>query len=544
MPFDSIIGMRDAKDALRLLAAEPRLKGVLLGAGPGTGKSTLARAFGAEMGSLVEIPTGVTPDRLLGGLDLEGALRGDAPCVEPGLMARADGGVVYVDNAHLLEPWAAQQIAECLNSGRVCLEREGFSAQLSARFLLVATFDPQAGQVHAALRDAVGLHVSENAPPSVAQRVAVMKGTTDVSSPFRVVRERMRCVEMAPEDKRRMVSAAVALGVEGHRGDSFAILAARASAALDGRVQVDEEDVQTAMRLVLYPRAGMPRAGQGAAPREVEGDTTPQTDDGELTTVAAAAASVPEELIDTAPVISRARGRPVRAASAGERIAFAATVRAAAPLQRVRPSGPMAINVTADDLRFRRLREKASTLVVFALDASGSMAASRLHQVKGAIIHLLQTAYLRRAQVALVSFRGHEARVLIEPTRSVALAKRAVDALPAGGGTPMAAGLEAALRIATAQRYTGCSALLVLLTDGRANVARTGAVQEDLSMICRSVREHEMASVVIDTASRFVATGDADRIARMLSARYFHLPRADARGIANAVGEEIVRMNL
>jgi magnesium chelatase subunit D len=248
------------------------------------------------------------------------------------------------------------------------------------------------------------------------------------------------------------------------------------------------------------------------------------------------------------------RGRYIRASTKpapGRKIALEATLRAAAPLQierrRARPgSGNREIHLTPADLRFKQFRQKTGMLIIFGVDASGSMALNRLNQAKGAALQLLGNAYVDRDRVALISFRGRGAEVLLRPTRSVELAKRAVAALPGGGGTPLAAGLEAALELARGERAACGRTLLVLLTDGRANVARAGeqpderqrkTIWEDVELACSALHDAGVAAVVIDAASRLTSSGDAERLAALLGGKYVSLPS----GNAEAVCEEVRR---
>jgi magnesium chelatase subunit D len=222
-------------------------------------------------------------------------------------------------------------------------------------------------------------------------------------------------------------------------------------------------------------------------------------------------------------------------------IALEATLRAAAPFQlHRRNSRQAAIQVTARDLRYKQFSQNASILFIFAVDASGSMALNRMNQAKGALMRLLQQAYLHRDKVALISFRSNRAEVLLPPTRSVELAKRALDALPAGGGTPLAAGIEAARTLAGRARYAGVrQAMLVLFTDGLANVGRgdssRNAIWHELSEICAAFRLDGFPSVVIDTRSRVLSGGEAERLAQMLDAKYIYLQRPDGRTVHEAV---------
>jgi magnesium chelatase subunit D len=222
------------------------------------------------------------------------------------------------------------------------------------------------------------------------------------------------------------------------------------------------------------------------------------------------------------------RGRYIRAVAArGGKIAFEATLRAALGAGRK--------NVTGADLRFKQFQRKSGVLIVFCVDTSGSMAFNRLSEAKGAVLELLQGAYVHRDQVALIAFGGRGAHMLLPPTRSVDRARRAIEAVPAGGGTPLAAGLSAALEL----RKRAEDVLLVLITDGRANVASgAGDVGADLERACAAVRGSGIASVVIDTVHRFALTGDAERIAQLLAGRYLRLPEPHAHTLYEAVSAE------
>jgi magnesium chelatase subunit D len=239
------------------------------------------------------------------------------------------------------------------------------------------------------------------------------------------------------------------------------------------------------------------------------------------------------------------RGRYIRAAAANPgnagRIAVEATLRAAAPFQRQRPqSRQTAIRITADDLRYKQFKQKAGILVIFAVDASGSMAMNRMNQAKGALLRLLGQAYLHRDNVALISFRSNGAEVLLPPTRSVELARRALEDLAVGGGTPLAAGIEAALQLARRARDNAArQAMLVLLTDGSANVSRRDspreAVWSELRDICAAFRLDGFPSVVIDTKHRLLSGGEAERLAKMLGGKYVYLGRPDGDTVHRAV---------
>jgi magnesium chelatase subunit D len=249
--------------------------------------------------------------------------------------------------------------------------------------------------------------------------------------------------------------------------------------------------------------------------------------------------------------LNRVRGRYVKSAPGqiGDgKIAIDATLRAAAPLQalRQREGAQRRISITMDDLRFKRFKQKAGMLFIFAVDASGSMALNRMREAKGALARLLKAAYLHRDKVALVSFRGQQAEVLLPPSQSVERAKRSLDALPVGGGTPLAAGLLAALDLAKRAQRSGIrQTMLVLFTDGRANVsgkADTGEsasskqmIQQELKQVGAALQREAIASVIIDTQAHFTSRGEGRALAELLGGRYVYLPQASSAEVYETV---------
>ena len=634
-PFASVVGQPLAKRALLLLAVEPRLGGVLMALPSGMGKRRLVKAFaslleelkapGREAG-LVRIPLGVTDDRLLGGLSPDPADTGARWRYRKGLLAQADGGVLQVDHLNLLPESSLQAIAAALDCGRVSVEREGVSASHRARFVMVGTYDPAEGHPAAILQARVGLLVDGSATPDLDERCRVLEclpafegGGRDsllaAAGPDRAaagsIRQARGClgrVRFPDAELRRLIAAAAQLGLEGHRTDLFALLAARAHAALAGRSRVCEEDLEMAARLVLLPRAlpvdREPAAGpspEQAQSEEGRADADPGPEPGapaeDRTTpgdpppkpVDPLPGAFPEEMTGQVPA-ARAGGRrpgPRTEASPGSRgrafrtglqpdrrrsIAVAATLRAAAPWQywrrrraaaapgggREGPSAPgseMAARagkagagmvIRASDLRFQRLRGKAGLLFIFVVDASGSMAVNRMAQAKGAMARLLQQAYVFRDQVALVRFGGEGAETLLPPTRSVQRAKRLVEALPAAGATPLAAGLVQALGVARSAKLRGSPhPVLLILTDGRANrparPATSGpgptpaVLQRELRLLGAEIQRESLTAVVVDTRPSFLAGGEGETLAGWIRARYLRLPRADQGVLFQAV---------
>lgn len=637
-PFASVVGQPLAKRALLLLAVEPRLGGLLMASPSGTGKRRLVKAFVCLLEALepadreaapVRVPLGVSEDRLLGGLSPEPAAAGPRWRYREGLLARADRGVLQVDHINLLPESSLRAIASALDSGRIGVEREGVSASHPARFALLGTYDPAEGQPGAIIRARVGLLVDGASTTGLDQRRRVLEflqgfeegergsmppsaapdseGTDPLEAAVESIRQARRLlgrVDFPDDDLRRLIAAAARLGLEGHRLDLFATLAARAHAALCGRGRVCEEDLEMAARLVLRPRAlpadEEPHSGprhEQAQPEEGRAAETPGSDPGATSEDSPPSAEAPPIPVDPLPgefpeetfsrlPAARAAGRrpgpkirslpssPGRAFGTDLRpdrrrsIAVAATLRAAAPWQSWRRrqaaataddqdrrstpgrgakggvGGPLVIR--ASDLRFRRFRGKAGILFIFVVDASGSMAVNRMAQAKGAMARLLQQAYVFRDQVALVRFGGEGAETLLPPTRSLQRAKRLVEALPASGATPLAAGLVQALGVARAARLRGSpQPVLLILTDGRANrPARPApsepgptpaALQQELRLLGAEIRREALTAVVVDTRPSFLAGEEGRSLADWTGARYLRLPRTDQGALFQAV---------
>ena len=238
------------------------------------------------------------------------------------------------------------------------------------------------------------------------------------------------------------------------------------------------------------------------------------------------------------------RGRPLpsRAGriSDGARIDIIGTLRAAAPWQTIRrdASGREGLQIRPADIQIKRFEEKSDRLLIFAVDASGSSALSRLAEAKGAVELLLAQAYARRDHVALVAFRGTEAELLLPPTRSLVQTKRRLAALPGGGGTPLAAGLMTAFEQATQASRRGLTPTIAILTDGRANIALDGTADRkqaaiDAQQIARILRANNTDAIVIDTGNR--PEPALRSLAQTLNAAYLPLPRADAAKLSKSV---------
>jgi magnesium chelatase subunit D len=553
--------MSDAALAATLLAVDPAgLGGAVLRGPPSSQRDAWLshlRALLPAEAPMRRAPAHIDDDRLLGGLDLPASLAAGRPVAQRGLLAEADGGVIVVAMAERLSEGAAARIGAVLDDGVVSLARDGIAATTPARIGVVLLDE--------------GATPEEHAPAALAERCAfVVDGGDDAPATTRtdVDAARKALPNVAAPDPvliEALCETAMALGVASLRAPVFALRAARALAALDGRAMVSIDDIATAARLVLAPRATQapadeapqePAPEQSEAREEQSVDTTPAETPPTDLVLAAVRAVLPADAIAAladntnnrgrargggsgARAVSPRRGRPVGvragAPRSGERLALVETLRAAAPWQKLRGAAPGRVAVRRDDFRVRGFAEQRESTTVFVVDASGSAVFQRLAEAKGAVELLLAEAYVSRAHVALVTFRNAGADVLLPPTRSLARARKRLAELAGGGATPLAHGLEAALLVAKAEASKGRTPRILLLSDGRANIARNGEAgraqaEEDAMGVARVVRAAGIAAIHIDTSARPAA--DGDRLARAMGARYAPLPYVEAHAVS------------
>ena len=586
----------DAVLAAALLAVDPHgLGGISLRARSGPGREEwLTRATALHPGAAPrrKVPANVDDATLLGGLDPVATLSRGRPVIRPGLLAAADGGLVVIAMAERLGRAAVGHVASVLDLGEVRMERDGASRAYPARLAVIALDEgvDEDESTAPALLDRLAFHVHLDEPSAV--------GADDVPWPSagRIEDARARLARVRVEDGAlgSLCAAAALLGVDSMRPCRLAARAAGASAALDSRERVGDVDVDRAVRLVLMPRATrVPAPPESERASDSEPDPGPdreldpgprsredlgvehdrpagaegeeRVDSGGQDVLAAARAALPEGLLArlaAAPVrrcatASRGRGAaggPVRCGGRpagtrpgtprdGARLCLVETLRAAAPWQPVRrryprpDAAPRRLHVRAEDLRVVRMRQRPRTTIVFAVDASGSAAMHRLAEAKGAVELLLGDAYVRRDRVALVAFRGVGADVVLPPTRSLVRARRCLARLPGGGGTPLAAGLQAASAVASGVGRHDESAVVVVLTDGGANVAADGTpgrdrAGADAAAAAREIRLSGLPALVLDIAPRPSAA--ARTLAEQMGAYYQPMPHADAGAISLA----------
>ncbi|WP_330468377.1 putative cobaltochelatase [Streptomyces longwoodensis] len=653
-PFTAVVGQDDLRLALLLNAVSPAVGGVLVRGEKGTAKSTAVRALSALLPAvavvpgcrfscdpaapdpscpdgphepgpgahrparMVELPVGASEDRLVGALDIERALAEGVKAFEPGLLADAHRGILYVDEVNLLHDHLVDLLLDAAAMGASYVEREGVSVRHAARFLLVGTMNPEEGELRPQLLDRFGLTVEVAASREPDQRVEVVRrrlAYDDDPASFAArwageeaaVRQRIVAArELLPQVRlgdgalRQIAATCAAFEVDGMRADIVMARTATALAAWAGRTDVLAEDVRQAALLALphrrrrnpfdapgldedkldrtleefsgespdddpdpdpegpggggggpAPDAGPQGGGDtGARPEEGDGGEPQPSGAGAGEQPAARAAepfrtkalSVPGIGEGAAGRRSRARtehGRTTgarRPRGALTKLHLAATVQAAAPHQRARGRSGPGLVIRRDDLRQAAREGREGNLVLFVVDASGSMAArQRMSAVKGAVLSLLLDAYQRRDKVGLVTFRGSAADVALPPTSSVDAAAARLESLPTGGRTPLAAGLLKAHEVLRVERLRDPArrALVVVVTDGRA----TGG-PEPVALAGRAARlfaAEQVASVVVDCESGPVRLGLAGQLATELGGTAVTLDELRADAIAGLV---------
>ncbi|KAJ8446873.1 hypothetical protein Cgig2_016183 [Carnegiea gigantea] len=668
-PLAAVVGQDAIKTALLLGAIDRKIGGIAISGRRGTAKTVMARGLHAILppievvvGSIanadpscpeewedgladrveydssgnvktkivkspfVQIPLGVTEDRLIGSVDVEESVKTGTTVFQPGLLAEAHRGVLYVDEINLLDEGISNLLLNVLTEGVNTIEREGISFRHPCKPLLIATYNPEEGAVREHLLDRIAINLSADLPMSFEDRVAAVSIATQFqehsNEVFEMVeeeteyaktqiilaREYLKDVTMSREQLKYLVMEAIRGGCQGHRAELYAARVAKCLAALEGREKVGVDDLKKAVygimgnghslgvngaggnngkevELVILPRSMVqerppdqpnqqppppPPPQQNQDSSEERNEEEDQEDENENDEEnEQQQEQIPEEFIFDAEgglvdekllffaqqaqrrkgkagraknvIFSEDRGRyikPMLPKGPVQRLAVDATLRAAAPYQKLRREKNVQkdrkIFVEKMDMRAKRMARKAGSLVIFVVDASGSMALNRMQNAKGAALKLLAESYTSRDQVSIIPFRGDSAEVLLPPSRSIAMARKRLERLPCGGGSPLAHGLTTAVRVGLNAEKSGDvgRVMIVAITDGRANISlkrstdpeaaaadapRPSAqeLKDEILEVAGKIYKAGMSLLVIDTENKFVSTGFAKEIARV-----------------------------
>jgi magnesium chelatase subunit D len=680
-PFSALVGQELLKAALLLNAVNPNISGVLVRGDKGTAKSTAVRALAALLPELeevsdcpchcspsdltrmcadclarlqageklpvqksrvrvVDLPLNATEDRLVGSIDFEHALKTGKKKFLHGILAEANRGIIYIDEVNLLEDHLVDILLDTAVTGINIVEREGVSFCHPSRYILIATMNPEEGEIRPQLLDRFGLCVTVTGMNDAVSRVVIAKLREEFDNDSEAFMARWRPVEDRVREKiikgRELLPQVGISGAQleqitmitlrnlasGHRADLLMEKTSRTIAALEGRDKVTDEDIKLAAGLVLAHRArtvvemeqeqkreaaaseteeqagleeteskqsgesqGKPSRArqkkqegeQGATERPPQpnpmnaDDISGRGQDPGQDQVFKIGAPVNISTKDirfardtlkrnqsgrrTRSRTSNRTGRYVRATSQrlNDDIALDATLRAAAPFQRSRRKSRLAVRIEEPDIREKIRMKKTSNLLLFVVDASGSMGTRLMTETKGAIFALLLEAYQKRDKVGLIAFRGMKSELLLPPTNSIELAKKCLEELPTGGKTPLGHGLLSAYQVLSRElgRESNLLPLMIVVTDGRANVGlyqdkyyegpQFGDIYREIYEICELIRhEQRVRSLVIDAEEKRLGSfGRSKKLAQALKAKYFILEELAKDGILKTIEREL-----
>ncbi len=625
-PFVALVGQERMKKALLLNAINPRIGGVLIRGEKGTAKSTIVRALAQILPGnnlcpqVINLPLNITEDRLIGSIDIEQAVQTGKKTVEPGLLAQANGNILYIDEVNLLDDHLVEMILDTLASGTNIIEREGISYTHPAEFILIGTMNPEEGGLNPQFLDRFGLLVEVKGLENIKERLMVMnrqqefrdnpycflkeweQETNKLKEAVKKAKELLPKVTLGKAALKLIAELSVQALVEGHRADLVMAQTALALAAFNLRQDVNLQDVKEAAELALPHRMQedvLPENEEqsGEEGRETEQrEDEPQESDGnedpgersfenndevnkkqensrkEEIESPSSSTDSPEDIIadigktfavkqlTTTPdkILRKGSGRRSLSKTQENRgryvgstmprgenydLAFAATLRAAAPYQKRRNKRGKALIVEKQDIRTKIRKKGIGHTILFVVDASGSMGAQeRMTATKGAVLSLLLDAYRKRDRVGMVAFRKDRAELLLQPTKSVELAYKRLAKLPTGGRTPLAQGLTLAYEILLGElvKDPDIVPVMVLVSDGRANSADKGSdpVQSALH-VAQYIRRSPIKSLVLDMESSFIPLGLARELCQTLGGEYYRIEDLQAQNLTKRVREAV-----
>ncbi len=688
-PFTAIVGHDLLKLGLILNAVNPRLGGILIRGDKGTAKSTAVRALAgllpdldvvmgchyncdpSDISSLcpecsarvkagealpvekapiqiVDLPMNTTEDRLVGSIDIEQALCAGVKRFQPGLLAEANRSIIYIDEVNLLEDHLVDILLDTAVTGINIVQRESIKYIHPSRFILIATMNPEEGDIRPQLMDRFGFMVKVNGLYEPNDRVEIIRRREcfddnpneflekwqkkqDALQKSIIKAQRfLGKVSITSEQISEIIQICMIHHVSGHRADIIMEKTARTMAAMDGRLNVNPGDIERAAQLALPHRTNNlemlgQRQNQINQKPEYEKDRREYLDKGSMNQSLDKQTDVVEkdklhenlpldpmrpivrssqreisqaEITDekgrnvsvvaseqvfeignihripdpdirftrdnlkhrigkkrTVTTTSNKTGRYVRSTSQrlNNDLAFDATLRAAAPYQRTRSRGDLAVKIMPHDIREKIRQKKIANLLLFVVDASGSMGTKLITETKGTILALLIEAYQKRDKVGMVAFKGQEAEVLLPPTNSVEMAKKLLEELPTGGKTPLGLGLLTSYQLIKNQlrQEPEILPLIVIITDGRANVGiykegyyegtRFGEIYNEIYKVCHLYRnEEKIRTIVIDAEEKRIGSFNrAKKLAEALNAKYYLLADIISFNIIKTVKSEM-----
>lgn len=659
MPFTAIVGQNQMKKALILNAINPSIGGVLIRGEKGTAKSSAVRALSEILPSIqvvlgcpfscdpdvpdelcelcqtkreahllpagiqrqvrvINLPVGATEDRVVGTIDIESALKEGIKSLEPGILADANRGILYIDEVNLLDDHVVDLLLDAAAMGVNTVEREGISFSHSARFILIGTMNPEEGELRPQLLDRFGLQVSVETLDNPDDRIAIVRTAEEylvdpwgfhkkyqnfqeeLVEKIKAAKQVLNAVTISDDLVRKAVEICIEMGVKTHRAEITIVRTARTIAAFEGRETVNRADLKEAIELALPHRmrrrpfeepkidhdrlddlmnepetphdqpkeegessdtknSSQSQSGQTEKSSNDQSTSSTSSDNVE-STVHAIGSPIDAKRVTSPDVVKTteryAQGRRFETSGPDQRgkyvkgskikesrdIALDATIRAVAPLQHGRKTKEMAVVIREDELLQKFRVGKTATACLFVVDASGSMGAQkRMEVAKGAVFSLLEDSYQNRDRVGLIAFKGMQADLILPLSSSKDLAYARLCELPTGGRTPLASGLTKALHVLMNERlkYPSLVPILILISDGRANVSAGGKIKSEIIAVSEDLAEACIKTLVIDTEEQKdglgLQLGFCKIIAEHSHATYFRIRDLTAENLSDIV---------